>query len=169
MSDKTESYSVIDSSPTAMAFPLLTVAAVAVALRLLWSLVSRWQHAQNARRLGCGSTPLYPSDPLGISVTREALAADKVKKILPMIERRVALMSDREGRYVTTFRIRQTGREMYFTTDPKNIQAVLATQFKDFELGAPRRQAVHSLLGTGIVGCFDQMCRVVHANKLCVV
>ncbi|RHZ48508.1 cytochrome P450 [Aspergillus thermomutatus] len=133
-----------------MAFPLLTVAAVAVALRLLWVLVSRWQHAQNARRLGCGPTPLYPSDPLGISVLKEALAADKAKKLLPMIERRVALMSDREGRYVTTFRFRQTGREIYFTTDPKNVQAILATQFKDFELGAPRRQAVHSLLGTGI-------------------
>jgi hypothetical protein len=135
-----------------MGLPLLTIAAVAVALRLLWTLVSRWQHAQNARRLGCGSIPLYPSDPLGISVLKEALAADKAKKLLPMVERRVALMSDHEGRYVTTFRFRQMGRENYFTTDPKNIQAILATQFKDFELGAPRRQALHPLLGAGIVG-----------------
>lgn len=134
-----------------MAFPLVTIAAVAVALRLLWVLVSKWQNAQNARRLGCGSTPLYPSDFIGISVLKEALKADKAKQLLQLIERRVALMSDREGRYVSTFRLRQIGREMYFTTDPKNIQAVLATQFKDFELGAPRRNAIHSLLGTGIV------------------
>ncbi|KAJ6179432.1 hypothetical protein N7519_009893 [Penicillium mononematosum] len=57
---------------------------------------------------------------------------------------------NQENRYVTTFSIRNLGRTHIFTIDPKNIQAVLATQFKDFELGSVRQISMHPLLGTGI-------------------
>lgn len=134
---------------------LLSAAAAALVLRLLYSLVESIRHASKARQLGCGSVPLYPSkDPLGISNLFESLEADKVKQIPKMTERRFQEVCDRENRDVLTFRIRQMGRETITTTDPKNIQAVLATQFKDFELGVMRQRSLHPLLGTGIVSNF---------------
>lgn len=42
----------------------------------------------------------------------------------------------------------QTG---YFTSDPKNIQAILATQFADFDLGPVRHKIMGEVLGDGIV------------------
>lgn len=131
---------------------LLSVTAAALVLRLLYSLVQSIRHASKARQLGCGSVPLYPSkDPMGISNLFESLEADKVKLIPKMTERRFQDMCGRENRDVLTFRIRQLGRETINTADPKNIQAVLATQFKDFELGVSRQRSLHPLLGTGIV------------------
>lgn len=43
---------------------------------------------------------------------------------------------------------RQTG---YFTSDPKNVQAILATQFQDFDLGPVRNTIMGEVLGSGIV------------------
>ena len=43
------------------------------------------------------------------------------------------------------------GSPTTFTIDPKNIQAVLATQFKDFGLGDMRNGNFNPLLGHGIV------------------
>jgi hypothetical protein len=95
---------------------------------------------------------MYPcSDPFGIGNLKASLAADKAKALPALAEQRVQTISDIENRNVTTFIIRNLGRDLYFTVDPKNIQAVLATQFKDFELGEIRRRSVHPLLGTGIV------------------
>jgi hypothetical protein len=131
--------------------PLLVLAALAVVLRLLWSIFTRLNHVQNARKWHCGAIPSYPSDILGISTLKEVLRADKEKLIPVLTQQRVEKMTAREGRYVSTFRFRQMGRELIFTSDPKNMQAILATQFKDFELGSPRRNALHSLLGSGIV------------------
>ncbi|KAF7588445.1 hypothetical protein BBP40_005709 [Aspergillus hancockii] len=130
--------------------PLLVLAAVAVVLRLLWSILMRLRHVQNARKWRCGAIPSYPSDILGISTLKEVLRADKEKLIPVLSQQRAEKMTAREGRYVSTFRFRQVGRELIFTSDPKNVQALLATQFKDFELGQSRRNALHSLLGSGI-------------------
>jgi hypothetical protein len=40
---------------------------------------------------------------------------------------------------------------MIFTVDPKNVQTILATQFKDFGLGDARNNNFKPLLGHGIV------------------
>lgn len=131
---------------------LLSVAVAAIVLRLLSSFVRSIYHAYKARQLGCGSAPLYHGgDPWGICNLRESVKADKAKQVLKMMEGRVQRVSDQEGRPVTTFRLRQMGREMVSTSEPKNIQAVLATQFKDFELGSGRKTSMHPLLGSGIV------------------
>ncbi|KAG9731232.1 cytochrome P450, partial [Aureobasidium melanogenum] len=42
------------------------------------------------------------------------------------------------------------GNEAHFTSDPKNIQALLATQFKDFGLGSARIGNFGPLMGDGI-------------------
>lgn len=130
--------------------PLLILAALAVALRLLWSVFTRLHHAQKARKWHCGAIPSYPGDIFGINTLKEVLRADKEKLIPVLSQQRVETMTAREGKYVTTFRFRQVGRESIFTSDPKNMQAILATQFKDFELGSNRREALHALLGSGI-------------------
>ncbi|KAJ5952413.1 Cytochrome P450 E-class CYP52 [Penicillium vulpinum] len=125
--------------------------ALAVAGRLLLSVYSNWRHAQRARMLGCGECPLYPSqDPFGISTLRETLGAAR-EKLLPILaEKRVAFLSHQHERYVSTFRVCQAGRENLFTADPKNIQAMLATQFKDFGLGDTRRNVAYPIVGHGI-------------------
>ncbi|KAJ5673787.1 Cytochrome P450 E-class CYP52 [Penicillium macrosclerotiorum] len=130
---------------------ILGFAAAAVVLQIIRMALSSWQHARKAHSLGCSAIPHFPSkDPMGISNLKQSLAADR-KKLLPVLsERRVEIVSEKEGRYVTTYVIRNMGRDLVFTIDPKNIQAVLATQFKDFELGTVRQNSVHPLLGTGI-------------------
>jgi len=131
---------------------LLGFAAAALVLQIIRVLVNSWQHARKARSLGCGSLPRYPcSDFLGIGNLKASLAADKANIVPQLSENRVQTISNIENRYVTTFIIRNLGRDLHFTIDPKNIQAVLATQFKDFELGEVRRRSIHPLLGTGIV------------------
>lgn len=124
----------------------------ALVLHFIRVLFTSWQHSRKARSWGCDSLPLYPSkDPLGIDTLKKALAADREKVIPELAEERVRVISDQENRFVTTFTLRNLGRNNVFTIDPKNIQAVLATQFKDFELGPVRRNIMLPLLGTGIV------------------
>lgn len=131
---------------------ILGFAAAAVLLQIVRLVLTSWTHARKARALGCGRLPMFPhKDPLGIDTLKQSLAADKEKKLPQLSERRVQIMSDRENRFVQTFLVRNLGRDNIFTVDPKNIQAVLATQFKDFELGAVRHNSMHPLLGTGIV------------------
>lgn len=135
----------------ALAF-VLSFAAAAVVLQVIRMVFNSWQHSRNAKSLGCGSVPMYPSkDPFGIDNLKQSLVADKAKVVPELAEERVKIISEQEKRYVTTFSIRNLGRTHLFTIDPKNIQALLATQFKDFELGSVRRISLHPLLGTGIV------------------
>ena len=49
-----------------------------------------------------------------------------------------------------TYGLNLFGSDFYQTFEPKNIQALLATQFSDFALGDLRRQAFYPLLGNGI-------------------
>jgi hypothetical protein len=131
---------------------VLGFAAAAIVLQVIRMVVNSWQHSRNAKSLGCGSVPLYPcKDPFGIDNLKQSLAADKENVVPELAEKRIEVISAQENRYVTTFSIRNLGRTHLFTIDPKNIQAVLATQFKDFELGSVRRDSLHPLLGTGIV------------------
>ncbi|KAF9894409.1 hypothetical protein FE257_007912 [Aspergillus nanangensis] len=49
-----------------------------------------------------------------------------------------------------TFQTNVLGSTAIHTVEPKNIQAMLATQFGDFELGRMRRGVLFQLIGTGI-------------------
>lgn len=134
--------------------PALVV--LTVAGRLLLSFYSTWHHAQKARRIGCGEPPVYPGqDPFGISILFETLKAAREKLLPQLAERRMAFLSRQHDRYVYTFRMCQAGRENLFTADPKNIQAMLATQFKDFGLGDTRRNVADPVVGHGIVSPFS--------------
>ncbi|KAI9680716.1 MAG: hypothetical protein M1817_004156 [Caeruleum heppii] len=130
---------------------LLTLAEAVFALVILQVLrvfyVER-RYAAEARRRGCKPPPKHPNElPFGIEKVREALRADREKRFPEHIMSRFASM----GPGVTTLRYSTLGQlEAYTTIDPKNIQAVLATKFNDFSLGARRRDNFFPLLGNGI-------------------
>ena len=88
---------------------------------------------------------------LGIKHVRKLQAADN-KMLFPdyLIERQKD-MTQAAGRFCTTFKSNVLGQIIYFTCDPKNIQAMLATQFNDFEIGKIRFEIMGSVLGDGIV------------------
>ncbi|RDL32646.1 Cytochrome P450 [Venustampulla echinocandica] len=48
-----------------------------------------------------------------------------------------------------TFQVKLLGKVGYFTTDPRNLEAILLTRFEDFELGS-RRQGLFPMIGEGI-------------------
>jgi hypothetical protein len=127
---------------------LLGLAASLLILRYVWS---TWAHARKARNWRCGTLVRFPTDALGIGPLKEALKADKEGTLPLNLLHRVNVLSAREKRHVQTWVIRMVGRDNIFTCDPANIQALLATKFKDFALGPARRDSLHPLLGTGIV------------------
>ncbi|KAJ5199939.1 cytochrome P450 [Penicillium cf. griseofulvum] len=59
------------------------------------------------------------------------------------------LMRSWHHQYGTTFKT-SLARSVTITIEPKNVQAILALKFKDFDLGAPRNKAMAPLLGKGI-------------------
>ncbi|KAL2812640.1 cytochrome P450 [Aspergillus granulosus] len=126
---------------------LLGLTAFLLLLRYVWSTCA---DARKARNWGCAPLPRYPSDVIGIRPLRESLKGAKHGTLLLILQRRVEAMSAREKHRVRTFRIRTAGAENIFTCDPVNIQTMLATKFKDFELGPARRKNLYPLLGTGI-------------------
>jgi hypothetical protein len=79
------------------------------------------------------------------------LAADKAQRFPDLMLERSDLMAKETGRVCETFQTSLLGQKVYFTSDPKNIQAMLATQFQDFDLGPVRRAIMGKVLGDGIV------------------
>lgn len=77
--------------------------------------------------------------------------ADKEQLFPDMLQRRQDIVSELNGRLVATHRAYLLGQEIYFTSDPENIKAMLATQFNDYDLGEARRYNMMPTLGDGIV------------------
>ncbi|MCJ1405290.1 hypothetical protein MMC11_008517 [Xylographa trunciseda] len=116
---------------------------------VLYSFISKIiinrRYAAEAKRLGCKRPPMLPNRlPYGIDRVREALRADKAQQFVLMITKRFDDLA------VLTFENKVMGIAGFMTADPKNIQAILATQFHDFELGRFRRENFYPLLGNGI-------------------
>ncbi|KAK4549199.1 hypothetical protein LTR36_007657 [Oleoguttula mirabilis] len=104
-----------------------------------------------AKELGCQDAAFYPNGGfLGFKSIKEMQAADKAKLFPDFMIKRQDFMSGLTGRVCSTFRISLLGQTMYFTSDPKNIQAMLATQFADYDLGPVRRANMSQTLGNGI-------------------
>lgn len=103
------------------------------------------RHARKARELGCQPPFVRPHRlPFGLDLLRQIIRADK-EQVVPQyfLELYHALGKP-------TWVQNQIGTMFYITTDPKNIQALLATQFNDFEIGPMRRGNFFPLLGNGI-------------------
>ncbi|EFQ35175.1 cytochrome P450 [Colletotrichum graminicola] len=116
-----------------------------VAINLSVGLHRRISRARRARKLSCRPTPLEPSSlPLGIDTVLSSLRADREQRTPDHVAARFAAL----GAY--TFRISLLGTTNLVTADPRNIQALLATQFSDFGMGLARSTNLKTVLGRSI-------------------
>jgi len=107
--------------------------------------------AAKAKATGATDAPLYPGAGFGGYNNLKALMkADKEQLFPDMLVQRERTMSEIHGREVSTFKNYTLFQYTYFTSDPKNIQALLATQFNDFGLGPARIGNMSATLGSGI-------------------
>jgi hypothetical protein len=77
--------------------------------------------------------------------------ADRDQKFPNLMQSRQNDMSKIYGRECSTFQFHLLGQQLYFTSDPKNIQTMLANNFDDYALGPARRNNMIVSLGDGIV------------------
>jgi len=98
-----------------------------------------------SRNLGCGPVPVEPYHlPFGIDTIRRSLLADREQRTPDFIFSRFMAMN----RY--TWAISLLGTTNLITAEPRNIQALLATQFDDFIMGTARRTNLKRALGRSI-------------------
>jgi hypothetical protein len=109
------------------------------------SYLTNRRHAQRAAELGC-KPPLWRPYrwPLGTDMVWRLIKADQAQ----VVPDELIKISNELG--VSTWEQNFLGDASFVTMDPKNIQAVLAIQFNDFEIGAVRRNNFFPLLGNGI-------------------
>ncbi|KAH7363866.1 cytochrome P-450 [Rhexocercosporidium sp. MPI-PUGE-AT-0058] len=94
---------------------------------------------------GCGIVPTEQTRwPLGIDKVRVGLQADRDQRTPEFVTERFENM----GRY--TFRISILGSTNLITAEPANVQAILASQFTDFAMGATRKTNLKLVLGRSI-------------------
>ncbi|KIM92650.1 hypothetical protein OIDMADRAFT_46607 [Oidiodendron maius Zn] len=102
-------------------------------------------NAAKERSLGCRPPRRQSSFlPFGIDQLIRKLKADRAKRFpIDCIETCIEM-----GAFTYTYS--NFGAKTFFTADPKNIQAMLSTNFRDFDLGHIRRRMFSPLLGNGI-------------------
>jgi len=133
-----------------LAIAALSWAAAAYVLYLLlFRFIQARRNAALARKLGCQEPPEQVNPrrkklPLGIDNLARAFAADKAQQFPTDVIQRI------HDTGAITFSYSVLGTKSYFTADEKNIQAMLATSFQDFDLGPNRRGNFWPLLGNGI-------------------
>jgi len=105
------------------------------------------QRSLISRKYGCKAIPGYPhKDPVfGVEMFFRNLRLSKNGGFLEDLRNRY---EKTVGAY--TFTQLTLGERMILTAEPENIKAVLATQFKDFELPPRRKAALHPIFGHGI-------------------
>lgn len=115
------------------------VATAFVLWRLMSSISTGRRHAALAKQLGCRPAPKeYSPDPVGLVNLIKTLRANSNSQVLEHIRGVFDDVSLRMNRTVYSYDTSILGDRVFFTCDPRNIQALLATQFKDFELGKVR-------------------------------
>lgn len=104
-----------------------------------------------AKETGAVGVPSYPIAGFGgLTHLQQLMEADKEQLFPDLMIRRERVMSELHGREVSTFKSYIMFQDIYFTSDPRNIQAMLATQFADFDLGPARNGNMGQTLGSGI-------------------
>jgi hypothetical protein len=132
---------------------LLFLPPAVAALFTIYLVLANTRQNVKAKSLGCKPTPLFrPWDIFGVANFKIELNGVKTHRLSNAFLFRKNEMSATIGRDCKTFRIKYPpGETWYYTFDPKNLQAVLATQFQDFQQPAARVAAFEPLLGLGIV------------------
>jgi hypothetical protein len=132
---------------------LLFLPPVVAAIFAIYCVVAHVKQAAKAKSFGCQPAPLFrPWDVLGVHNFKTELNGMRTNRLSSTFSDRKKELSAKIGRDCKTFRIRYPPGETWsYTFDPKNLQAVLATQFQDFQLPVARVGAFEPLLGLGIV------------------
>lgn len=123
----------------------LGLVAASIVYLFISSILSSYRHARKARELGC-EAPVERQNrlPLAVDLTWQIIKADRENVVPPFFLQTYKEM----GRPTWTQNF--LGTMAIVTCDPKNIQALLATQFNDFEIGEQRRGNFFPMLGNGI-------------------
>ncbi|KAK6814149.1 hypothetical protein RU639_010061 [Aspergillus parasiticus] len=110
-----------------------------------WILISIL-HTQRAQRMGCKPAFVRRSKlPFGIDILKRYIDTTR-QQILQNDE---VVLYEELGQH-PTWNQNILGTWHHVTVDPKNVQAMLATQFKDFELGSSRLNLFGPVIGKGI-------------------
>lgn len=126
-----------------------------VLYKLVAAFLTERHHRSAAQKLGCEPAHRFRLlDFQGIRGVTRILKADKESRVPDYLKARIDTACAEEGKNVTTFALKILGSRGIFTIEPKNVQAILATQFKDFGLGERRNGNFSPLLGHGIVSLF---------------
>ncbi|KAK8156658.1 cytochrome P450 52A12 [Phyllosticta citrichinensis] len=122
-----------------------------VTVKFVLQFLRRGRNAIKAKQLGCQELPFFnPLDVTGFWNVYGLMSADKVKAVPQLVLQRWHDISKKLGYPVGAMRLNVAGDTIIFTSEPKNIQAMLATKFKDFSLGPRRIDNLEPLLGHGI-------------------
>lgn len=123
---------------------ILSLLGTYIIYKLILSLLVTHHNRLTAARLNCLPAPVQPNTlPLGLDHILTALHAIKTKTF-------PSYLLTRSSTLPLTFSTSILGVSRLFTADIPNIQALLATQFEDFDLGEVRRLNAHPFLGKGI-------------------
>jgi hypothetical protein len=135
-----------DRSPSVIAVTAL--GGTYIFYTLVRSSITAYQRSVVSKQNGCKPVPAYPhKDPIfGLDFFIEGGKLAKAGKLLP----RTAERYEEVGKDVHTFSHMVLGKPVITTTEPENVKAVLATNFKDFEFPTRRKNAFYTLFGHGI-------------------
>lgn len=132
-----------------LVYLLATVAAILYA----YYISRQIRQSKKAKSFGCRPAPLFrPWDVFGVQNFKIEINGMRTNRLSDAFLNRKREMSVAMGRDCKTFRIKYPpGETWFYTFDPKNLQAILATRFQDFQQPAARVGAFEALLGLGIV------------------
>lgn len=133
----------IEARPLATATAIGTLVVFIYTVSTSWNIYRRRKYFERTR--GCRPLVRAPQkDPfLALDIFFRLGKAAQERKYLQTIQQWFQEVAP-------TFGVRLMGDDMIFTNEPKNIQAMLVSNFKTFEIGERRRQNSHQLLGIGV-------------------
>jgi hypothetical protein len=113
-------------------------------------------HHRRARRLHCRDLPVRKNGfPFGLPGLRRLLRADSEHRFPQYLQELNEEMKSKFGRHTQTVDSYKLGQRQIMTTDPVNVRAILAGQFKDFGLGRHRNDCLALLQGYGVVSMHE--------------
>ena len=135
-----------ERSPSVLA--IFALSGVYVLYNLLNRFISWQRRSRIIKEHGCKPYAKYPhKDPFfGLDLFKANVKLSREGGLWQEVERRY----QRINGGVNTFSQLLLGEEVINTAEPENIKAMLATQFKDFELTPRRKESFQPVFGHGI-------------------
>lgn len=143
----------MELDPKNLAYASLSAVAVAYSLAKVREYV---MHSSAAKAKGCKPVVVsVSSEVTGLRIIRRMLSALHAKAFPIWAENEFAKTSELHGRQVDTMILQVPLFDTaILTRDPRNIQAMLATSFKDYGMGEHRSANFAALLGNSIVSIY---------------